>query len=93
MDEGLLMVLVIAFVMLSPIVVSFFILNLILRDRQMSLIGLIIGFIGTFIIGYIFQLFSYFDLIFGKNVLIFMIISSIILTVSIGLIVIKIFRR
>ncbi len=41
MDEGLLMVLVIGFVMLSPIVVSFFILNLILRNRKMSLIGLI----------------------------------------------------
>ena len=51
MDEGLLMVVVIAFVMVSPIVVSFFILNLILRDRKMSLIGLVIGFIGTFIIG------------------------------------------
>ncbi len=85
MDEGLLMVLVIAFVMISPIVVSFFILNLILRDRKMSLIGLIIGFIGTFVIGYIFQLFSYLDLVFGKNVLIFIIILSIILTVSIGL--------
>ncbi len=35
------------------------------------LMVLVIGSIGTFIIGYIFQLFSYLDLIFGKNVLIF----------------------
>ncbi|CAG1003811.1 MAG: hypothetical protein MPEBLZ_02179 [Candidatus Methanoperedens nitroreducens] len=52
MDEGLGFALIPIFVIVLPIVISSFILYFILRNKKMSIIGSIIGFIGAFVIGF-----------------------------------------
>lgn len=100
MDEGLLFVLIVpTFIIILPIVISSFILYFILRNKKMSIIGSIIGFIGTIIVGYIFGLIWYATQIFaqifeGSRLDMFLIpIVSGMLTAFMGLIIIKIFQR
>ena len=52
MDEGLVFALVPIFVIVLPIVISSLVLYFILRNKKMSIIGSIIGFIGAFVIGF-----------------------------------------
>jgi hypothetical protein len=95
MDEGLGFALVPIFVIVLSIVISSFILYFILRNKKMSIIGSIIGFIGTIIVGYIFGLIWYIAQIVGGSQLapfLILIVSSM-LTAFMGLIVIKIFGR
>lgn len=93
MDEGLGFVLIVPiFVIVLPIVISSFILYFILRNKKLSIAGSIIGFIGTVIIGYIFQLFLYLTQGLPYAPFVILIISSI-LTALVGLTIIKIFRR
>ena len=104
MDEGLLFVLIVpTFVVILPIVISSFILYFILRNKKMSIIGSIIGFIGAFVIGFaipiwdgqgIIQLFMSID-IMARSSLAPLIMATFfgLLTAFTGLIVIKIFRR
>lgn len=94
MDEGLGFALIPIFVIVLPIVISFALLYAILKDKKMSFFGSIIGFLGAFIIGYVFGLFWYFaniDIIaqspFAPYILV---IISGILTAIVGLIVIKV---
>lgn len=96
MDEGLALVLAIpTFVVIIPIVISFFILYFILRNKKMSIIGSIIGFVCTIIIGYVFGLIWYIAQIFGDlpSVTFIIPIVSGMMTAFMGLIVIKIFQR
>ncbi len=96
MDEGLLFVLIVpTFVIVLPIVISSCILYFIFREKRNSIIGSIIGFIGSAVIGYGSQVFWYIAQINGPSSFapfVILILSSI-LTASIGWIVIKIFRR
>jgi hypothetical protein len=50
--EGLGFALVSIFVIVLPIVISSLILYFILRNKKMTIIGSIIGFIGAFVIGF-----------------------------------------
>lgn len=96
MDEGLLFVLIVpTFVIILPIIISSFILYFIVRNKKVSIIGSIIGFIGTFVVGYIFGLIWYIAQIFGGSRLdMFLIpIVSGILTAFMGLIAIKIYIK
>lgn len=96
MDEGLLFVLIIpTFVIILPIVISSLILYLILRNKKISIVGSVIGFVGTIIVGYVFGLIWYILQIFGGSRLdMFLVpIVSGIMTAFMGLIIIKIFRR
>ena len=96
MDEGLLFVLIVpTFVIILPIVISFLILNFILRNKKLSIAGSIIGFIGTIIVGYILGLIWYIAQIVGSSQLVpfLILIVSIMLTAFMGLTVIKIFQR
>jgi hypothetical protein len=95
MDEGLGFALVPVFVIVLPIVISSFILYIILRKKRMSIIGSIIGFIGTFIVGYIFGLIWYIAQIVGSSQLapFLIVIVSSILTAFMGLVVIKMFSK
>ena len=96
MDEGLLLVLTVpTFVIIIPIVISSLILYFILRNKKMSIIGSIIGFICTIIVGYVFGLIWYIALIFvdPRFNMHFIPIVSGVLTAFIGLIIIKIFQR
>jgi len=104
MDEGLLLVLTVpTFLIVLPIVISSFILYFILRNKKMSIIGSIIGFIGAFVIGYaipvrdgqgIIWLLMRIDTVAQSSLAPFvMAIFSGLLTALTGLIVIKIFRR
>lgn len=98
MDEGLSLVLsVLTFVIILPIIVSSLILYFISRNKKMSIVGSIIGFIGASIIGYGLQVFWYIVDIIGLPALrlstFVVLILSITLTTFIGLIIIKIFRR
>ncbi len=104
MDEGLLLVLIVpTFVIVLPIVISSFILYFILRNKKMSIIGSIMGFIGAFVIGYavpvrdgqgIIWLLMCLDMVAQSSLAPFvMAIFSGLLTALTGLIVIKIFRR
>ena len=53
MDEGLgLVIALLLFLLLIPIAISFVILYAILRDKKLSFVGSIIGFIGAFVIGF-----------------------------------------
>lgn len=96
MDEGLLFVLIVpTFVIIIPIVISSLILYFILRNKKMSIIGSIIGFICTIIVGYVFGLIWYIAQIFGDSrfdMLLIPIVSGV-LTSFMGLIIIKIFQR
>jgi hypothetical protein len=93
MDEGLGFALVPIFVIVLPIVLSSFILYFILRNKKMSIVGSIIGFIGTIIVGYIFGFIWYIAQIVGSSQLapFLILIVSIMLTAFMGLIAIKIF--
>ncbi len=94
MDEGLLFVLIVpTFVIILPIVISSLILYFILRNKKLSIVGSIIGFIGTVIIGYVLKTFQYIMQMTGISNPFIMLILSITLTTLIGLIIIKIFRR
>lgn len=103
MDEGLGFALVPIFVIVLPIVISSLILYFILRNKKMSIIGSIIGFIGAFVIGFaipirdgqgIIQLLMSLD-IMPKSSLgpLIMVAFFGLLTAFTGLIIIKIFRR
>ena len=104
MDEGLLLVLIVpTFVIVLPIVISSLILYFILRNKKMSIIGSIIGFIGAFVIGYavpvrdgqgIIWLLMRIDMVAQSSLAAFVMgFFSGLLTALTGLIVIKIFRR
>ncbi len=94
MDEGMLFVLIVpTFVIILPIVVSFIILNFILRNKKLSIVGSIIGFTGTIIVGYVLKTFQYIMQITGISSPFIILALSITLTALIGLIIIKIFRR
>lgn len=103
MDEGLGFALVPIFVIVLPIVISSFILYFILRNKKMSIIGSIIGFIGAFVIGFaipvwdgegIIQLLVSTDIVAQSSLAPFvMVIFFGLLTAFTGFIVIKIFRR
>jgi hypothetical protein len=95
MDEGLGFALIPIFVIVLPIVISSFILYFILRNKKMSIVGSIIGFIGTIIVGYIFGFIWYIAQIVGSSQLapFLILIVSIMLTAFMGLIAIKIFLR
>lgn len=96
MDEGLLLVLIVpTFVIIIPIVISSLILYFILRNKKMSIIGSIIGFICTIIVGYVFGLIWYIAQIFvdPRFNMHFIPIVSGVLTAFMGLIIIKIFQR
>lgn len=103
MDEGLGFALVPIFVIVLPIVISSLILYFILRNKKMSIVGSIIGFIGAFVIGFaipvrdgegiIWHLMRI-DIIAQSTLAPFvMVILFGLLTAFTGLIVIKIFRR
>ncbi len=103
MDEGLGFALVPIFIIVMPIVISSFILYFILRNKKMSTIGSIIGFIGAFVIGFaipvrdgegIIWLLMRTDILVQSTLAPFvMVIFFGLLTALTGLIVIKIFRR
>ena len=103
MDEGLGFALVPIFVIVLPIVISSFILYFILRNKKMSIIGSIIGFIGAFVIGFaipvwdgqgIIWLLMRMEIVAQSFLAPFvMAIFSGLLIALTGLIVIKIFRR
>ncbi len=103
MDEGLGFALIPIFVIVLPIVISSLILYFILRNKKMSIIGSIIGFIGAFVIGFavpvrdgegIIWFLMRLDIVAQSSLAPFvMAIFSGLLTVLTGLIVIKIFRR
>lgn len=103
MDEGLGFALVPIFVIVLPIVISSFILYFILRNKKMSIVGSIIGFIGAFVIGFaipvrdgqgiIWHLMRI-DIIAQSTLAPFVMVIFVgLLTAFTGLIVIKIFRR
>ncbi len=101
MDEGLGFALVPIFIIVLPIVISSFILYIILRNKKMSIIGSIIGFIGAFVIGFtipvwdgegIIQLLMSIDIMPQSSLApIIMVIFFGLLTAFTGFIVIKIF--
>ncbi len=103
MDEGLGFALVPIFIIVLPIAISSFILYFILRNKNMSIVGSIIGFIGAFVIGFaipvwdgqgIIWLLMRTDILAQSSLAPFaMVIFFGLLTAFTGLIVIKIFRR
>jgi hypothetical protein len=103
MDEGLGFALVPIFVIVLPIVISSLILYFILRNKKMSIVGSIIGFIGAFVIGFaipvrdgqgIIWLLMRTDILAQSSLAPFaMVIFFGLLTAFTGLIVIKIFWR
>lgn len=102
MDEGLGFALVSIFVIVLPIVISSFILYFILRNKKMSIIGSIIGFIGAFVIGFaipvrdgqgIIQLLMGIDIMAQSSLAPLIMVTLFgLLTAFTGLIVIKIFQ-
>jgi hypothetical protein len=103
MDEGLGFALVPIFVIVLPIVISSFILYFILRNKKMSIVGSIIGFIGAFVIGFAIPVWDgqgIIKLLMSINIMpqsslapLIMVTFFGLLTAFTGLIVIKIFRR
>jgi len=103
MDDGLGFALIPIFVIVLPIVISSFILYFISRNKKMSIIGSIIGFIGAFIIGFaipvrdgqgIIWLLMRIDIMAQSSFAPFiMVIFLSLLTAFTGLIVIRIFPR
>ncbi len=103
MDEGLGFALVPIFVIVLPIVISSIILYSMLRNKKMSIVGSIFGFIGAFVIGFaipvwdgqgIIWLLMRTDILAQSSSAPFaMAIFFGLLTAFTGLIVIKIFRR
>jgi hypothetical protein len=103
MDEGLGFALVPIFVIVLPIVISSLILYFILKNKKMSIVGSIIGFIGAFVIGFaipvrdgqgIIWLFMRTDILAQSSLAPFVMVIFVgLLTAFTGLIVIKIFRR
>ena len=104
MDEGLGYAIALPlFLLLIPIAISFVILYAILRDKKLSVVGSIIGFIGAFVIGFaipvweghgIIWLLMSTDIVAQSSLAPFvMAIFFGLLTAFTGLIVIKIFRR
>lgn len=103
MDEGLGFALVQIFVIVLPIVISSLILYFILRNKNISIVGSIIGFIGAFVIGYaipvrdgqgIIWLLMRTDILAQSTLAPFVMVIFVgLLTAFTGLIVIKIFRR
>lgn len=103
MDEGLGFALVPIFVIVLPIVISSLVLYFILRNKKMSIVGSIIGFIGAFVIGFVIPvrdgqsiiwLLMRIDIIAQSTLAPFVMVIFVgLLTAFTGLIVIKIFRR
>ena len=103
MDEGLGFALVPIFLIVVPIVISSLILYFILRNKKMSIIGSIIGFIGAFVIGFAIPVWEgegiiwhlmRTDIIAQSSLAPLIMVTFIgLLTAFTGLIVIKIFRR
>ena len=103
MDEGLGFALVPIFLIGVPIVISSLILYFILRNKKMSIIGSIIGFIGAFVIGFAIPVWdgqSIIQLLMSMEIMpksslgpLIMVIFLGLPTAFTGLIVIKIFRR
>lgn len=103
MDEGLGFALVPIFLIVVPIVISFLILYFILRNKKMSIIGSIIGFIGAFVIGFAIPVrdgegiiwhVMRIDMIAQSSLAPLIMVTFIgLLTAITGLIIIKIFRR
>ncbi|MCZ7385214.1 MAG: hypothetical protein O8C63_10775 [Candidatus Methanoperedens sp.] len=103
MDEGLGFALVPIIIIVLPIVISSIILYSMLRNKKMSIIGSITGFIGAFVIGFaipvwdgqgIIWLLIRTDILAQSSSAPFaMVIFFGLLTAFTGLIVIKIFRR
>ena len=102
MDEGLGFALVPIFVVVLPIIISSFILYFILRNKKMSIIGSIIGFIGAFVIGFTIPVRDgegIIQLLMGTDIMaqssfapLIMVTLFGLLTAFTGLIVIKIFQ-
>ena len=104
MDEGLGYAIVLPlFLLFIPIAISFFVLYAILRDKKLSVVGSIIGFIGAFVIGFVIQVWNgegIIQLLMSTDIVVrsslapfVMAIFFGLLTAFTGLIVIKIFWR
>ena len=103
MDEGLGFALVPIFIIGLPIAISSFILYFMLRNKKMSIIGSIIGFIVASVIGIAIPVWdgqSIIQLLMSMEIMpksslgpLIMVVFFGLLTAFTGLIVIKIFRR